>query len=173
MTIYVPVGLPACGKTRLYQGLMRLHPEVSYISPDTYLVDQSGRYEGGRERRKAAWRRSLQRAQTMAKQVGSFYFDATHITIRSRQQILEIAVDHGCECIAIWFQTTLKVCIENNAQRTGGRRVPDATMEAMHEEIEQPTMAEGFDQIAKPSPMGEFVGPAPRSLPRQSGFRLA
>jgi predicted kinase len=173
MTIYVPVGLPGCGKTTLYRGLVHRYPDVSHISPDSYLIDQSGRYRGGRERRKAAWRQALHKARAAAVQGESFYFDATHITVRSRQQILEIAADAGLECVAIWFETTLKVCMERNAQQAGDRRVPDATMSAMHKELESPTTGEGFDQVIKPSSTGEFTGQPPRSMPRHTGFMLA
>ncbi len=173
MTIYVPVGLPACGKTRLYRGLVRRYPDVSHISPDNHLFDQTGRYRGGRERRKAAWRQALQGARTAAAQGESFYFDATHITARSREQILEIASHNGHDCVAIWFQTPLEVCLQRNAQETGDRRVPDATMSAMYREMEPPTTGEGFDQVIKPSSTGEFTGQPPRTLPKQGGFMLA
>lgn len=148
-TIYVPVGLPASGKSTYYQDLVSRHNDVFYISPDLHLAE-GGVYRGGKERRRQAWRQAIQKAHAYAARGQSFYFDATHLTHRSREQMLEVGARYGHRVVAIWFRTSLEVCRQRNADRHGDKCVPWLRMMEMQARLEPPTKREGFSEIVLP-----------------------
>ncbi len=74
------------------------------------------------------------------------YVDATNTVARARARFVQLAGRQGVTVRALLFDTLGETCLARNEQRTVGK-VPDATMVAMMEQFERPTLAEGFDQI--------------------------
>ena len=81
--------------------------------------------------------------------VPATYIDATNLTRMHRKPFLDLASHYGAQAEALWFTTTLEVCLERNASRA--RRVPEHVMRAMREGFEEPSEAEGFARIARVS----------------------
>ena len=71
--------------------------------------------------------------------------DATNLTAEERRPYIEIGAAHGCPVEAVYFDTTLEVCLERNAGR--GRVVPADVVRKMASKLEAPSMEEGFARV--------------------------
>ena len=74
------------------------------------------------------------------------YIDATNTVANARRLFIDIAKRHRVPIDALLFDTPGETCLARNQQRTVGE-VPEATMLAIMEQFERPTLAEGFDGI--------------------------
>jgi predicted kinase len=73
------------------------------------------------------------------------YIDATNLTKRDRRQWIKIADLSGADCVAVYFDVPLAVCLERNAARQ--RVVPVEAMERLAKRLAPPELAEGFAAI--------------------------
>lgn len=145
------------------------------VSPDTYLITESGEYVWSPERAKAAWAKSYARLDALLasgqynkvvlmigipasgkttwlaanEEPDAIYFDATFIGPKSRAPVIEKAKAAGLRVEAVVAATPLAVCLERNRCRPEGRRVPEEAVERMSDVLERnpPRRAEGFDDI--------------------------
>ena len=67
------------------------------------------------------------------------------MTRRERRQWIKLADWYGAECVAVYFDTPLVVCLERNAGRA--RVVPAEAMERLTKRLSPPELAEGFASI--------------------------
>lgn len=77
------------------------------------------------------------------------YVDATHLKRVYRVPYFEIAKRFDADVEALWFDTSLDVCLERNRDRT--RQVDGGVMSAMARELEEPTVEEGFLRVTRVS----------------------
>lgn len=75
---------------------------------------------------------------------GEVFFDATNLTPMHRRPIIALARACRCKVTAVYLMTSLDICLERNAQREEGRRVPEDTIRRMAETMVIPTLDEGF-----------------------------
>lgn len=76
----------------------------------------------------------------------SVIYDATNISSKRRQQIVERARKrNGCRCICYYLDTPFELCLER--QKTRARFVPVEVVAKMKQQIEAPSYAEGWDDI--------------------------
>jgi len=149
------------------------------VSPDAHLYTEDGKYHWTPERLKEAWGRSREaftghlqwgnpskvvllmgvpaagKSTWLAEHMraGVLYFDATFALPEWREPWIKQATVEGVPVEIVWLDTPLAVCIERNATRSEDRRVPEATMRAMHSNImsSPPSEAEGVTiTIIKP-----------------------
>ncbi len=73
------------------------------------------------------------------------YIDATNLTKKERRQWIKIADWYGADCVAVYFDVPLAVCLERNAGRQ--RVVPVEAMERLAKRLTPPELAEGFASI--------------------------
>ncbi len=74
------------------------------------------------------------------------YVDATNTVARARWRLIEITGRPLTRSTALVFDTPYATCMARNEFRNAGK-VPRATMIAMQQQFERPTLAEGFDEI--------------------------
>ena len=145
------------------------------ISPDEHVHNEAGEYEWSPERAEAAWakaydelREALSRPETSrlvlmiglpgagkstylsSQEVpGTIYFDATLTNKAHRAPLIKMAHDAQVPVDALLINTPLEIAIARNNKRPENRRVPDAAMENMHNELnlEPPTRSEGFENV--------------------------
>ena len=145
------------------------------VSPDHYLLTESGEYIWSVPRVKEAWASANAKLKGLlasgkydqlvlmvgvpasgkstwlkSHQVSSaIYFDATFTSARIRKLYIDMAKEAGMSVVAVFMQTPLAVCLDRNSCRTVDRRVPEDTMTNMSITLagDPPTMAEGFDDI--------------------------
>jgi predicted kinase len=78
-------------------------------------------------------------------------FDGIFINPQERARAISIAKAAGLPIQAIWFTTTLEQCLKRNAMRSDDRKVPEATLRAMHEALSQnpPRVEEGYTSFLR------------------------
>src|SRR5687767_4969774 len=108
--IYIPVGIPGCGKSTMFKRLRG----VSLVSTDRVRRDLG--YPSGSvdQRIFDTYHNSI---RIMLK-TGSVYADATNLRSFAREELLGIAQDTGAETHLILFRN-LGEAILRNSQRTG------------------------------------------------------
>ena len=74
------------------------------------------------------------------------YVDATHLTKRSRDQIMRKLNLEDTYTIAVWFDVPVEICKYRNALRAGRAVVPDKTIEDMYNRARKPSIHE-FDEV--------------------------
>lgn len=70
--------------------------------------------------------------------------DATHLTPKSRQMILNKLVLDNVEVIAVAMRVGLNTCLEQNAQRSGRAFVPESVIKNMWNSYIEPTTKEKY-----------------------------
>lgn len=81
--------------------------------------------------------------------------DNVNTTLKMRTDMLTVFGDIDCGKKIIVMQTPFDVCIERNRNRK--RRLPDCILYDLQTHYEQPTLAEGWDEIIlydQPAPNG-------------------
>ena len=145
------------------------------VSPDAYLITDSGEYVWTPERVKKAWKDSYAALKRLAddpkynklvlmvgvpgagkstwiqknKEPGAIYFDATFTDQRSRRPVIKMGNDGGMDVEAVMMTTPINVCKDRNACRTADRKVPDDVVEKMATRLigDLPQESEGFSKI--------------------------
>lgn len=80
--------------------------------------------------------------------IHTIYVDATHLSKKSRRQVLtrlnrKLITELNCYC----FTTPFDVCLERNAKREGRARVPNPVIGRMYQSATLPDATEGFDHV--------------------------
>ena len=70
--------------------------------------------------------------------------DATHITKRSREKLLDSLDLTGINIFCISFEPTLKWCLDRNEERTGRAYVPREVIKRMYKQFEPPREDENY-----------------------------
>jgi len=77
----------------------------------------------------------------------SFVVDNTNPTKADRQRYIIPAKAAGYHVEGYFFQSILADCISRNDNRTGKAKIPDIAIVSKSNELELPTMDEGFDAL--------------------------
>lgn len=85
--------------------------------------------------------------QEKLNQYDEVYADATHLTPKSRAELLRSLNLTDVEVNAIAFEVPLRVCLERNDLRSGRSVVPRDVVRRMYASYTHPTPAEGFTHI--------------------------
>ena len=130
------------------------------VSPDHYLITESGEYVWSPERIKAAWKSAstallrLTNDPKWAKVVLMVGIPASGKSTwlkknSERAPIIQIAKEAGMVVEAAVMTTPIAVCKDRNACRPSGRRVPDDVVELMAAQLlgDPPKKSEGIDRV--------------------------
>ena len=80
------------------------------------------------------------------KHCGDVYADATHLSPKSRAQVLN-QLKNKDKVSAIYLDIPLNVILERNAQRKGRALVPESAVRRMYNSIILPTKIEGINRL--------------------------
>lgn len=72
------------------------------------------------------------------------YIDATHISPRSRMNVLHKLNLVDVDIIPVVFRTSLATCLNRNGARSGRARVPDSVVANMYNSFKEPAYNEMF-----------------------------
>ncbi|OYW09353.1 MAG: hypothetical protein B7X34_06930 [Acidobacteriia bacterium 12-62-4] len=138
--VYVLVGLPASGKSTWLaeRGVAALSSDAMRLLLRDNESDQTIH---------GVVFALLRRLLRMRLELGAAasYIDATNLTRKDRRQWIRIADLYGAECVAVYFDVPLAVCLERNAARR--RVVPVEAMERLAMRLVPPELREGFSSI--------------------------
>jgi len=143
--VEILVGLPASGKTTY----VNRDGYGAIFCPDNLLRNpKTKKYDWSKKRAAWAWAEMYRWfGKWLRYGQGNCVWEATNTKAILRSPIINIAKGFGCRVEAVYFKTPLRTCRARNRQRTPDRRVPEATMLAMHEALTPPSRAEGFDVV--------------------------
>lgn len=138
--VYVLVGLPASGKSTWLaeRGVTALSSDAMRLLLRDNEADQTIHGQVF-----AVLRRLLRLRLELG--AAESYIDATNLNRRERRQWIKLADWYGAECVAVYFDVPLAVCLERNAARQ--RVVPVEAMERLAARLTPPELGEGFSAI--------------------------
>lgn len=65
-----------------------------------------------------------------------------------------MAAEFGARAIAVWLDTPFQVALERNSTRPPGEQVTEATMVHVFEQLQPPSLEEGFVDVMRIQPEG-------------------
>ncbi|KEQ18792.1 hypothetical protein [Endozoicomonas numazuensis] len=156
--------------------------KLAHINPDHYLQTEQGRFWTP-ERSQKAWEQAYSDFEkVLSDQNGNaivyivfgvqgggkttwinrhkphlpcVYFDAALPARKHRIRALSVARLHAEYIVAVWIKTPLEHALNHNSQRQVDEMVPEHALRSVYEQLDPPTLSEGFDKIMIIEP-GDF-----------------
>jgi len=125
------------------------HRALQCRAPNTRLVLLIGAQGAG----KSTWAR-----EHIAQHPASIVFDAIIVRRRERLPLLAAAEAAGVPAVAVWFKTTLAMCLARNAGRPADEQVPEQAIRNVHAALEPPHPDEGFEAVIEVADSPEAPG---------------
>ena len=73
--------------------------------------------------------------------------DNTNPTKAERKKYIDLAKEMGYKIVGLYFRSAVEECSQRNDQRIGKAQVPLKAILATAKRLEQPSYAEGFDEL--------------------------
>lgn len=151
-------------------------PLVNHLNPDHFLETSAGRVDSP-ERGRAAWEQAYTELEGQLAAVGAggtlyivcglqgagkstwvrlnaqtmgphaIFFDAALPSRKHRSRALGMAAASGTPAVAVWINTPIEIALQRNASRPEGERVPESIIQHVLEQLEPPSLTEGFVRI--------------------------
>lgn len=152
-TLLLMCGAPGSGKTywaKKVLGLQGGEVPIKYFSRDEVRFEMVPEDEEYFSKEDAVFKEWIRRIQEALDSDEDCYIiaDATHVSPKSRAKTLDSLRLGDTSIIAVSCDPGLKVCLEQNAQRTGRARVPDAAIRQMHYNFVPPQEGEKYEYVA-------------------------
>ncbi len=151
---------------------------MRHIDPDHYLATPAGRVDSP-DLARAAWDRAYAALQAALERIGTagrlyvvcglqgagkstwirnhaaalgdsvVCFDGALPSRRHRSRALALAAQAGTPAVYVWINVPLAVALQRNAARTGAERIAEATIRHVWDQLEPPSVAEGFVEVVE------------------------
>lgn len=143
-TLMITVGLPGCGKDYYYKTHLKDN-KVLHISSDKIREEVFGDINDQTHNNEVF--SIMEKKVIEAIKMGmDIYYNATNLSGRRREHLINIAKKTGVEKVTILlFVPPYQVCFERNKNRD--RVVPQYAMDRMLKQFEPPHKFEGWDEI--------------------------
>jgi len=159
-TAYVMVGAPAAGKTTFVSWSLVADGDVgpSYVLNPDGLLFEGGEYRWTKQRVGRAWRQVRQDYDRLLRSGRDVVLDATSAQRTDRKEYVEVGLRAGYRVVAIWFDVPVEVLVERDGQRVdAGKRVGPEVIRRFVDELEEPSLEEGFAEVWTVGPDGEVT----------------
>jgi predicted kinase len=139
-TLYMMVGIPGSGKSTFAKTL-----KGKYVSRDEvrFKLLQDGDDYFAKEGE--VFQKFIYEIEEGLSRCSDVIVDATHLNKGSRYKLLSKVRPE--RVVAIVMDTSLDVCLQRNAQRSGRALVPEDVIRDMYQHMTIPNYDEGFDAI--------------------------
>ena len=143
-TLYVMIGLPGSGKSTWIKNHCG---ENSIIISSDDLREKIFKDVNNQENNAKVFTTMRELTFEALTNNKSVYYDATNVTRKNRQSILDFIKSNHIECrkVAVIVETPYEECLRRNSIRN--RHVPEHVIKNMMERFELPLINEGFDEI--------------------------
>ena len=143
-TLYLMCGVSGSGKSTYIQKY--LTPNCAWCSRDLVrfsLLEDNDNYFSKENEVFNKWINNIN-SEISNDKIDIIYVDATHLTPKARNKVLDKLSLNNVDIIPISFELPLKTCLERNAKRTGRALVPEDTIINMYQGYKAPTMNEKY-----------------------------
>ena len=144
-TVYIPVGIPASGKSTWFTNQGFDQTKVAFVSMDKIRGELTGDETDQTQNAMVAKLAKDRYKQALSLKVPIVFWDATSISKKYRRSLIDTAKHAGYEVVCIFFDIALDVAKERNANRE--RVVPEHVLDRMHKNLQTPQESEGFKRI--------------------------
>lgn len=148
--LYIMVGVAGSGKSFWLQSHVRaFDPSYAIISRDKIRFSMVKEDEPYFSKEPEVYKEFINQIKTSLVTNVETYVDATHLTERSRAQLIRALGKtlKEVEVNAIVIKTPLNKILEQNNRRVGREIVPEEQIRRMYSSFSIPTIEEGFDKI--------------------------
>lgn len=138
--LYIMVGAPGSGKTTWCKN--HLDKKIVYISRDEIrfsLVRPDQQYFS---KETDVYNKVIGLAQKALLEGKDVCIDQTTLDKKARRVLIDRINMPSIEIHAIWLDTPLSKCIENNSERIGRANVPEDAIRKMYSKVERPVWSE-------------------------------
>ena len=145
--LYLMVGVPGSGKSTYAKNILK--DGDIYISRDEIrysLLTEEDDYFAKENEVIKTFIDNIDKSLVMEEYCGDVYADATHLSPKSRAQVLN-QLKNKDKVSVIYLDIPLNLILERNAQRKGRALVPENVVRRMYNSITLPTKAEGIEEL--------------------------
>lgn len=145
--LYLMVGVPGSGKSTYAKNILK--DGDIYISRDEIrysLLTEGDDYFAKESEVVKTFIDNIDKSLVMEEYCGDVYADATHLSPKSRAQVLN-QLKNKDKVSVIYLDIPLNLILERNAQRKGRALVPENVVRRMYNSIILPTKAEGIEEL--------------------------
>ena len=145
--LYLMMGVPGSGKSTYVKNILK-YGDI-YISRDEIrysLLTEEDDYFAKENEVIKTFIDNIDKSLINEEYCGDVYADATHLSPKSRAQILN-KLKNKDKVSVIYLDIPLNIILERNAQRKGRALVPENVVRRMYNSIILPTKAEGIEKL--------------------------
>ena len=145
--LYLMMGVPGSGKSTYAKNILK-YGDI-YVSRDeirySLLTDEDDYFAKENEVIRT-FIENIDKSLVMEEYCGDVYADATHLSPKSRAQVLN-QLKNKDKISVIYLDIPLNIVLERNAQREGRALVPENVVRRMYNSIILPTKEEGIEEL--------------------------
>lgn len=145
--LYLMMGVPGSGKSTYVKSMLK-YGDI-YVSRDeirySLLTDEDDYFAKENEVIRT-FIENIDKSLVMEEYCGDVYADATHLSPKSRAQVLN-QLKNKDKVSVIYLDIPLNIILERNAQRKGRALVPENVVRRMYNSIILPTKEEGIEEL--------------------------
>lgn len=147
--LYLLCGIPGAGKSTWIKNQISNYGGV-WCSRDIVrfsLIKEDEKYFAKEDLVFSTWINEIQSAINNKEGPDNIYVDATHLTPKARDKVLNKLNLQSVELRAVNFILPLETCLKRNGERSGRQLVPDSVIHNMYASFRPATVHEGFITI--------------------------
>ena len=85
--------------------------------------------------------------KSRARPLHAVYLSGPLPSRKHRERALAIAKRIGCRTVGVWVNEPFAVAVERNSRRSGLARIKEEAIRHVHENLEPPSLEEGFHEV--------------------------